>query len=148
VERELPNKVGSIVQGFNSSTQEKGVSIVPCSALLQFSEESTSKPVFARPASLSTLAIRGKETVWSVRAQLYGDIEPRSSNDQRYRRAGDCAEHAVDAGRTAQEYNQRKGRGGSRSETELVEKKLPVAVWPNGIDLSREVSRKNAKWRV
>src|SRR5258708_1022291 len=70
--------------------------------------------VCARSAALFTLGFRSKEAVRSVRAQLYGDLQPHPSFGQRDGRQHYCPEHAANRRRrTAHEYNERKGRQGA-----------------------------------
>ena len=93
--------------------------------------------VWARSSLLPALGIRGEETLWSFGAQLHGNVQPRLSEAepvpivpavqplrsvQNVRsRWGQSKIQDIEglrtigliAGRTAQEYNQRKGRQGA-----------------------------------
>ena len=51
--------------------------------------------VCARQAPLPALGFRGQETLWSISAQLYGDIQPHPSLGQRHGAECYCSEHAV-----------------------------------------------------
>ena len=70
------------------------------------------------------LGFRGQETLRSVRSQLYGHLEPRSSFDQRHGPNVIAQSMQLIAGRTAQEYNQRKGRQGRSGRTATMQPQL------------------------
>jgi len=57
------------------------------------------------------MAFRGQETLWSERFELHGDLQPHPSLGKRQRKK-DVIPKSIQliAGRTGQEYNQRKNR--------------------------------------
>jgi hypothetical protein len=73
---------------------------------------SDSFKVRARSAPLHALGVRGQETLRSLRARLHRDIQPHSSLVKDTGPSVIAESMHLIAGRTAQEYNERKNRHG------------------------------------
>ena len=68
---------------------------------------------FARDRQVICAGFRSQETLRSFGAGLYDHLEPRPSSDQRHRPKRHGRSMQLIAGRTGQEYNERKGRHGA-----------------------------------
>jgi hypothetical protein len=61
-----------------------------------------------------TVALRGKEAFWDLYPDLCGDLKPCSSCSEGCQsERGHTPDDAIVAGRTGQQYNQRKNRKGA-----------------------------------